>query len=905
MESLTLLAESMQQAAAVLSEDDGEEQSKQYSTFLNVVPLGTVGAGKSAILNSLIGHPVLPTGENGATRAPIVIELEHVGSDSKGLLSVQVEGGKSLQVSASEIRHSLQKRLSKIASSSSASQPEEIFLKLRSSAAPPLKLIDLPGLDPRVPLDDSVVNAYAGNNDALLLLVIPAISVRDIAGSPALKLAQDLDPDGTRTIGVVSKVDQAASDQRSLAAVQALLLGQGPSITSQIPWAALIGQSVSIAVANSGSVSGEDSLEMAWKAEAESLKSILAGAPSTKLGRLCLVDSISQHIRQRIKQRLPNLLSGLEGRSQVIEEELVRLGEQMVETEEGTCALALELCREFEDKFLQHLQTGEVVLEADGYQPYLISPEKGLRELVRRALELAKDPGKSCVDEVHRVLLDIVSSAASSTPGLGRYPPFKREIVAIATGTLDDYRAEAKKLVVGLVDMERAFIPAQHFSRLVQHRLERLRREDEQRTRASKKAQDAEQALLNKTSTPQGNLTSGKSGGSLKSLKGQAAQTDKDDKENPSSQNAVAVGEISGVYLWKKSLKKPGWIKRWFVLNEKTNRLGYTKTPEERHYRGVINLEECFIEDAPDKDDDDDTPTTTKSSKGSKRSSGKESSTALSQSLAFKISNKVPYKTVIKAHSSILFKADSLAEKQEWMTKLQNCAQPSKSSSAKGSSDGNSQPPDNNSLQMRGSVPESASETILRRPIDPEEDLKLMAQEVRDYVEAVLNSLSANIPKAIVLSQIERAKDAMLNNLYSSISKHPTSTIQELLQEDPEVKRRRERYRKQASMLSRLTRQLSSREARVSTANGFSDAGSPGSSGNEDWRVAFEEAANTTSNSYENLTSTIESPWSSTNGRSDRRNNEPDENGSIGPGRRTPTRRPPQPPAGSAPVYRY
>lgn len=37
--------------------------------------------------------------------------------------------------------------------------------------------------------------------------------------------------------------------------------------------------------------------------------------------------------------------------------------------------------------------------------------------------------------------------------------------------------------------------------------------------------------------------------------------------------------------------------------------------------------------------------------------------------------------------------------------------------------------------------------TVLRKPSDPEEDLRIMAQEVRDYVEAVLNSLSANVPK--------------------------------------------------------------------------------------------------------------------------------------------------------------
>ncbi len=45
---------------------------------------------------------------------------------------------------------------------------------------------------------------------------------------------------------------------------------------------------------------------------------------------------------------------------------------------------------------------------------------------------------------------------------------------------------------------------------------------------------------------------------------------------------------------------------------------------------------------------------------------------------------------------------------------------------------------------------QEGSTVLLTRPADPEEDLKLMAQEVRDYVEAVLNSLAANIPKVSV-----------------------------------------------------------------------------------------------------------------------------------------------------------
>lgn len=50
----------------------------------------------------------------------------------------------------------------------------------------------------------------------------------------------------------------------------------------------------------------------------------------------------------------------LQGKSQIVQDELVRLGEQMVTTAEGTRAIALQLCREFEETFLQHITTGEV-----------------------------------------------------------------------------------------------------------------------------------------------------------------------------------------------------------------------------------------------------------------------------------------------------------------------------------------------------------------------------------------------------------------------------------------------------------------------------------------------------------------------------------------------------------------
>ncbi|KAG5525736.1 hypothetical protein RHGRI_032128 [Rhododendron griersonianum] len=927
IEELYELSDSMRQASALLADEDVDENSssssKRQTTFLNVVALGNTGAGKSAVLNSLIGHPALPTGEGGATRAPISIDLARDSTLSSKSIILQIDS-KNQQVSASALRHSLQDRLSK----SSGKIRDEIYLKLRTSTAPPLKLIDLPGVDKG--FDDSL-SEYVERNDAILLIVIPASQAPEISSYKALRIAKEYDGEFTRTIGVISKIDQAASEPKTLAAVQALLLGQGPRSTSDIPWVALIGQTVSIASAQSGNVGSENSLETAWRAESESLKSILTGAPPNKLGRLALVEALANQIRNRMKVRLPNLLTGLQGKSQVVQDELVRLGEQMVNSSEGTRALALELCREFEDRFLQHITTGEgsgwkvvasfegnfpnrikqlpldrhfdinnvkrIVLEADGYQPYLISPEKGLRSLIKVVLEMAKEPARLCVDEVHRVLVDIVSAAANGTPGLGRYPPFKREVVTIASDALDGFKNEAKKMVVALVDMERAFVPPQHFIRLVQRRMDRQRREEELKTRSSKKGPEPEHPSSNRASSPQTGT-----GGSLKSMKDKSSDQDKDVQEGSGLKTAGPDGEITAGFLLKKSAKKNGWSRRWFVLNEKTGKLGYTKKQEERHFHGVITLEECNIEEVSDEEE----APPPKSSKD-KKANGPDSKTP---SLVIKITSKVPYKTVLKAHSVVLLKAESMADKVEWLNKLGHVVQPSKGGQVKGES----------GLPIRQSLSDGSlffskyvnyyptctiQETMARRPADPEEELRWMAQEVRGYVEAVLNSLAANVPKAVVLCQVEKAKEDMLNKLYSSVSSQSTARVEELLQEDQNVKRRRERIQKQSSLLSKLTRQLSIHDNRAAAASGTLDTGSGAESSprtggpGEDWRSAFDAAANGPTD-YNDLSR------SGSNGHS-RRNSDPSQNGDVSSGsrsssRRTPNRLPPAPPGSS---YKY
>ncbi|KAL6999429.1 dynamin GTPase [Sarracenia purpurea var. burkii] len=163
------------------------------------------------------------------------------------------------------------------------------------------------------------------------------------------------------------------------------------------------------------------------------------------------------------------------------------------------------------------------------------------------------------------------------------------------------------------------------------------------------------------------------------------------------------------------------------------------------------NKIECNIEEVSDEEDPP-----SKSSKD-KKANGPDSRKA--PSLVFKITSKVPYKTVLKAHSALFLKAESMADKVEWLNKLGNVIQPSKGGQLKGDA----------AFSMRESLSDGSLDTMARRPADPEEELRWMAQEVRGYVEAVLNSLAANVPKAVVLCQVEKAKEDMLNKLYSSI----------------------------------------------------------------------------------------------------------------------------------------
>ena len=177
-----------------------------------IAVLGSQSAGKSSVLESIVGRDFLPRGSGIVTRCPLVLKLslQKPGSQEWGEFSHN-PGQKYFDFS--EIRTEIEKRTEKIAGTGSIS-PSPISLTIFSPRVLNLTLIDLPGLvsnavgnqDPGIvkQIHDMVVRFVSPPN-TLILAVSPANA--DLATSVSLKIAKEVDPDFDRTIGVLTKLD--------------------------------------------------------------------------------------------------------------------------------------------------------------------------------------------------------------------------------------------------------------------------------------------------------------------------------------------------------------------------------------------------------------------------------------------------------------------------------------------------------------------------------------------------------------------------------------------------------------------------------------------------------------------------------------------------------------------------
>ncbi|KAL0357005.1 UNVERIFIED_CONTAM: Dynamin-related protein 3A [Sesamum calycinum] len=182
-----------------------------------VAVVGSQSSGKSSVLEALVGRDFLPRGNDICTRRPLVLQLvqrkrKADGTDEEWGEFLHLPGKKFFDFN--EIRREIQAETDREAGGNKGVSDKQIRLKIFSPNVLDITLVDLPGLT-KVPVGDqpsdiearirTMIMSYIKLPSCLILAVTPANS--DLANSDALQMAGIADPDGYRTIGVITKLD--------------------------------------------------------------------------------------------------------------------------------------------------------------------------------------------------------------------------------------------------------------------------------------------------------------------------------------------------------------------------------------------------------------------------------------------------------------------------------------------------------------------------------------------------------------------------------------------------------------------------------------------------------------------------------------------------------------------------
>ena len=179
-------------------------------------------------------RPSLPRGTGIVTRRPLILQLINRAPPAAGLqngVNGEIKSSEDSQANVDEwgeflhipgqkfhdfnkIREEIVKETDSKTGRNAGISPAPINLRIYSPKVLTLTLVDLPGLT-KVPVGDQprdiekqireMVLKQITKPNAIILAVTAANT--DLANSDGLKLAREVDPEGQRTIGVLTKVD--------------------------------------------------------------------------------------------------------------------------------------------------------------------------------------------------------------------------------------------------------------------------------------------------------------------------------------------------------------------------------------------------------------------------------------------------------------------------------------------------------------------------------------------------------------------------------------------------------------------------------------------------------------------------------------------------------------------------
>ncbi|XP_071393378.1 interferon-induced GTP-binding protein Mx [Centroberyx affinis] len=178
-----------------------------------IAVIGDQSSGKSSVLEALSGV-ALPRGSGIVTRCPLELKMKRKkeGEDWFGKISYQ--GCEEEIEDPVDVEKKIREAQDEMAGVGVGISDDLISLEIASPDVPDLTLIDLPGIA-RVAVKGQpenigdqikrLIQKFIKKQETISLVVVPCNV--DIATTEALKMAQEVDPDGERTLGILTKPD--------------------------------------------------------------------------------------------------------------------------------------------------------------------------------------------------------------------------------------------------------------------------------------------------------------------------------------------------------------------------------------------------------------------------------------------------------------------------------------------------------------------------------------------------------------------------------------------------------------------------------------------------------------------------------------------------------------------------
>ena len=462
----------------------------EYIKLPRICSLGTQSSGKSSVLESIVGLDFLPRGDGVVTRRPLELRLCHINSGEPWAIFEERKGTKFTDFI--KVRETIEALTDEVCKSNKNIIDKPIVLNVYSQTCPDLTLVDLPGVT-RVPIGDQPKNIeeitknmatrYVDDPLTIILCVIAANS--DIATSDGLKLAKEIDTTGSRTLGVLTKLDimDAGTDARKALMNEEIPLKLGY-----------------VGVKNRSKQDLINKLSMAEtaKKEREFFKShpVYKNLPAGHLGTDVLINKLTKIYFRIIRENLPRIVKAINDRVKTAEEELSGLGQPMPTDDAGKMSLLWNMINEYCDIFRNVLQgkynnkrvnflegeggfkikilykklleefTGDYKATA-GYTDENINYALTIHEgdsipgfpsvdafiyLLRPQLEKLKDPIEECFQEVFQYL-DFLSGKILEKV-FTRFPQAVNDMSDLVSNYLLEEKDKTKYLVDSIVDME-------------------------------------------------------------------------------------------------------------------------------------------------------------------------------------------------------------------------------------------------------------------------------------------------------------------------------------------------------------------------------------------------------------------------------------------------------------------